>query len=189
MNVPRVEVAFTKIGFRSLLVVLLLSGFHAWAASPSSIHLDRKGEHWARKTLHHMTLEEKVGQMIMVWAKVRFLNVDSPEYLQLRDEMTKYHVGGFGVTVPTEGPLLLKTEPLEVAALTNRLQRDSKFPLIFAADFERGLSMRMNGATAFPAAMAFGAGGDQIWRKNLEKSAPANPGPLAFTGTGFPWLT
>ena len=149
-----------QVGFQSLLAAMLLTGLHAEAASSPAIHLDRKGERWARKTLHNMSLDEKVGQMIMVWAKVQFLNVNSPEYLELRDEMAKYHVGGFGVTIRTEGALLLKSEPLEVAALTNRLQHDSRYPLIFAADFERGLSMRLNGATAFPAAMAFGAAGD-----------------------------
>jgi len=135
----------------------------AVAAPP--VHLDRKGERWAAATLRKMTLEEKVGQMIVVWAKVQFLNPESPEYLELRDEMTKYHVGGFGVTDPVEGSQLFMSEPLEAAALTNRLQRDSKYPLIFAADFERGLSMRLEGATAFPAAMAFGAAGD----KNLAR--------------------
>jgi beta-N-acetylhexosaminidase len=135
----------------------------AVAAPP--VHLDRKGERWASATLRKMTLEEKIGQMMMVWAKVKFLNPESPEYLELRDEMTKYHVGGFGVTVATEGPLLIESEPLEAAALTNRLQKDSKYPLLIAADFERGLSMRLEGATAFPAAMAFGAAGD----KNLAR--------------------
>jgi len=135
----------------------------AVAAPP--VHLDRKGERWASATLRKMTLEEKIGQMMMVWAKVKFLNPESPEYLELRDEMTKYHVGGFGVTVATEGPLLIESEPLEAAALTNRLQKDSKYPLLIAADFERGLSMRLEGATAFPAAMAFGATGD----KNLAR--------------------
>lgn len=130
----------------------------AYAAPP--VHLDRKGERWASKTLRKMTIEEKIGQMIVVWAKVQFLNAESPDYLQLRDEMAKYHVGGFGVTVATDGPQLIESEPLEAAALTNRLQKDSKYPLIFAADFERGLSMRLAGATAFPAAMAFGAAGD-----------------------------
>jgi beta-N-acetylhexosaminidase len=56
------------------------------AVAAPAVHLDRKGERWASTTLRKMTLEEKIGQMIMVWAKVRFLNVDSPEYLQLRDE-------------------------------------------------------------------------------------------------------
>jgi beta-N-acetylhexosaminidase len=44
--------------------------------------------------------------------------------------------------------------------LTNGLQRDSKYPLLFAADMERGLSMRLIGATSVPPAMAFGAAGD-----------------------------
>ena len=57
-------------------------------------------------------------------------------------------------------PLWPKSEPYEAAELTNGLQRDSKYPLLFAADFERGLAMRMNGAASFPAAMAFGAAGD-----------------------------
>lgn len=135
----------------------------AMAAPP--VHLDRKGEKWAEATLRKMTLEEKIGQMIVVWAKVKFLNPESPEYLELRDEMTKYHVGGFGVTDAVEGSQLIMSEPLEAAALTNRLQKDSKYPLLIAADFERGLSMRLEGATAFPAAMAFGAAGD----KNLAR--------------------
>jgi beta-N-acetylhexosaminidase len=135
----------------------------ALAAPP--VHLDRKGERWAAATLRKMTLEEKVGQLIVVWAQVQFLNPESPEYLELRDEMAKYHVGGFGVTDVVEGPQLIMSEPLEAAALTNRLQKDSKYPLLIAADFERGLSMRLVGATAFPAAMAFGAAGD----KNLAR--------------------
>jgi len=131
----------------------------AMAAPP--VHLDRNGERWAAATLRRMTLEEKVGQMIVVWAKVEFLNPQSPEYTELRDEMRKYHVGGFGVTDVVEGSQLVMSEPLEAAALTNRLQKDSKYPLLIAADFERGLSMRLVGATAFPAAMAFGAAGDK----------------------------
>jgi beta-N-acetylhexosaminidase len=50
--------------------------------------------------------------------------------------------------------------PLEAAAITNQMQREAKYPLIFAADFERGLSMRMNSVPMFPHAMAFGAAGN-----------------------------
>jgi beta-N-acetylhexosaminidase len=146
-----------------MTLVAMLAVPCAVAAPP--VHLDRQGERWASATLHKMTLSEKIGQMFMVWARVQFLNVDSPEYLQLRDDINKYHVGGFGVTVLTEGSSLIESEPLEAAALTNRLQKDSPYPLIFAADFERGLSMRLAGATAFPSAMAFGAVGD----KNLAR--------------------
>ena len=141
------------------MAALVLS-FALAAQGAVPVHLDRRGEQWAAATLRRMTIEEKIGQMIMPWARIEFMNVQNPDYLRLRDEMRKYHVGGFGVTVFADGPSLSKSEPYEAAELTNGLQRDSKYPLLFAADFERGLSMRMNGATGFPAAMAFGAAGD-----------------------------
>ncbi|MCU1332473.1 MAG: glycoside hydrolase, family 3-like protein, partial [Candidatus Angelobacter sp.] len=43
--------------------------------------------------------------------------------------------------------------------LVNQLQHAAKIPLLVAADYERGLSMRLNGATVFPHSMAFGATG------------------------------
>lgn len=126
---------------------------------PGPIKLDHDGEKWAEKTLKKMSLEQKVGQMFMIWARVSFLNLNAPEYVNLRDTMRKYHVGGFGVTVNVQNGILQKSEPYEAAMLLNQLQRDSDLPLIMAADFERGLSMRLNGGTVFPHAMAFGAAG------------------------------
>jgi len=118
---------------------------------------DASGARWADRTLRKMSVEEKVGQLFMVWAKVDFMNFDGPEYTKLREEMKKYHLGAFGITSPYDGGLLLKASPLDAAVLTNRLQRDSDLPLLFAADFERGLPMRFHGGTVFPHAMAFGA--------------------------------
>jgi len=123
------------------------------------IHLTPAGEKWAEKTLHKLTLEEKVGQVFMIWCRASFLNVENPEYLQLREAMDKYHVGSFAMTVHVDGPFLLRSEPYEAAELLNRLQSDSKLPLLFAADFERGVPMRLMGATVFPHAMAFGGDG------------------------------
>jgi beta-N-acetylhexosaminidase len=126
---------------------------------PGPIRLTPSGEKWAEKTLHKLSIEEKVGQVFMIWCRASFLNADSPEYLQWRDAMQKYHVGSFAMTVHVDGPLLLRSEPYEAAELLNRLQQDSKLPLLFAADFERGVSMRLQGTTVFPHAMAFGADG------------------------------
>jgi beta-N-acetylhexosaminidase len=126
---------------------------------PQPIHLDRAGRMWADKTLRKMSNEEKVGQLFMIWAKVQFMNDADPIWVELRDKVRKYHIGSLGMTVPTDGPLLLKSQPYEAAELLNRLQKTSKLPLIFAADFERGVSMRLNGTTVFPHAMAFGATG------------------------------
>ena len=155
-----------------------------FAAPP--VHLDRKGEHWADATLRKMSLEEKIGQMIMPWAHIEFMNVKDPDYLLLQDEMRKYHVGGFGVTVFTDAGSLLKSEPLEAAALTNGLQKDSKYPLLFAADFERGLSMRLNGATAFPAAMAFGAAGDPELARQFGKITAQEARAIGVQWNWFP---
>jgi beta-N-acetylhexosaminidase len=148
-----------------LILILLLSPASAPASSKDKfqhaapIHLTQAGDKWAHKTLRHLTLEEKVGQVFMIWCRASFLNVENPEYLQLREAMNKYHVGSFAMTVHVDGPYLLRSEPYEAAELLNSLQKESKLPLLFAADFERGVSMRLMGATAFPTAMAFGGDG------------------------------
>lgn len=126
---------------------------------PAPVHLDREGERWAQKTLKKLSLEEKIGQMFMVRVMGQFMDLQSPEYLRLRDEIQRYHLGSILLTVPAEGPFLMKTGPYEAAMLINELQRDAKVPLIVGADFERGLSMRLTGVTTFPHAMAFGAAG------------------------------
>ncbi len=151
----------------ALVAALLLSlAVGAWGKdrratfrSFAPVRLDHEGEKWAQKTLKKLTLEEKIGQMLLVWSRAEFLNVNSPEYLKLHDQMRKYHLGAFGLTIPVDGPFLLKNQPYEAAMLTNELQRDSDLPLLIGADFERGLSMRLHGTTVFPHAMAFGADG------------------------------
>jgi beta-N-acetylhexosaminidase len=126
---------------------------------PGPIHLDRGREKWAEKTLAKLTVEEKIGQVFMIWCRASFLNMENPEYLQWREAMERYHVGSFAMTVHVDGPFLLRSEPYEAAELLNRLQHDSKLPLLFAADFERGVATRLQGTTNFPHAMAFGADG------------------------------
>jgi beta-N-acetylhexosaminidase len=119
-----------------------------------------RGDKWAEKTLRRLSVEEKIGQVFMIWCRASFLNVESPEYLQWLEDMQKYHVGSFAMSVHVDGPFLLRTEPYEAAELLNRLQGKSKLPLLFAADFERGVSTRLLGTTNFPHAMAFGADGN-----------------------------
>jgi len=146
-----------------LLAIYCIVALPAFSASqpkfqtPAAVHLDKAGEKWAQKSLKKMSLEQKVGQMFMIWSHAQFLNVNGLEYITLRDTMRKYHLGGFGLTVEYEDGFLYKNEPLEAAMVTNQLQKDSEFPLLFAADFERGLGMRLNEVTGFPHAMAFGA--------------------------------
>jgi beta-N-acetylhexosaminidase len=141
------------------LLLIPGSGAKTKYQQPGPIHLDRDGQRWAQKTLRKLSVEEKVGQLFMIWVRAEFLNVNSPEYLQLRETMLKYHIGSFAMTVRYEPPFLYRNQPYEAAVLLNRLQQDSRLPLLFAADFERGITMRINGGTVFPHAMAFGAAG------------------------------
>ena len=135
--------------------------------SAGPIHLDREGEKWAEKTLKRMSQEERVGQLFMIWVRAQFLNLESPDYAQLRDTIQRYHIGSLAMTVPLDGPFLIKSEPYEAAMLLNQLQRDSKLPLLIAADFERGVSMRLYGTTVFPHAMAFGATGNLTYAESF----------------------
>ena len=121
------------------------------------VQLTSDGNKWAEKTLKKMTLEQKIGQMIQIRAYADFLNVESDAYRQVSDAIKKYHLGSIILTVRVYDGLLLKDLPYEAAAITNLFQKESKLPLLVAADFERGLSMRLNETPAFPHAMAFGA--------------------------------
>src|SRR5437588_445732 len=121
------------------------------------VQLTAEGNKWAEKTLKKMSLEEKIGQMIQIRAYADFVNIESDAYRQVNDAIQKYHLGSIILTVRVYDGLLLKDLPYEAAAITNLFQKESKLPLLVAADFERGLSMRLNETPAFPHAMAFGA--------------------------------
>ncbi len=148
-----------------LLITLLLAAVLCFAKDkskerflkPGPVHLDKAGRKWADKTLRKMSPEEKVGQLFAIWVRAQFLNDADPIFVRLRDNVRKYHIGSLVMSVPVDGPVLLKSQPEVAAELLNRLQRSSKLPLIVSADFERGVSMRLNGTTVFPHAMAFGA--------------------------------
>jgi beta-N-acetylhexosaminidase len=163
---------------RTVLYLALFAGFVALTCSASAKerytrsgppHLDRDGEKWVRRTLDKMSTEEKVGQLFMVWARAEFFNVKSPEYQLFLEQMQRYHVGAFALSVPVEGPFLIKSQPYEAAMLLNHLQQQSRLPLLIAADFESGLSSRLNGTTVFPQAMAFGAAGKTEYAESFGK--------------------
>ena len=126
---------------------------------PGPIHLDKAGQKWVDKTLRKMSTEDKIGQLFGIKVQVQFLNDADPRWIQLRESVRKYRVGSLIMTEPANGPALQKSPPYVAAELLNRLQKSSKLPLIVAADFERGLSMRLEGTTVFPHAMAFAAAG------------------------------
>lgn len=122
----------------------------------------------------------------MVRVMGQFMDLQSPDYLRLRDEIQRYHLGSILLTVPAEGPFLYKTGPYEAAMLINALQRDAKVPLIVGADFERGLSMRLTGVTTFPHAMAFGAAGKPEFAEQFGKIVAEEARAIGVEWNFFP---
>lgn len=111
---------------------------------------------WVEKTLRSMTLDEKVGQLIVPATIGMFLSQDSDAFKQIRRDITEFHVGGYHML----GEVNTIHEPAGVALLINRLQEIAKLPLLITADFEGGVGLRYLGATRLPRAMAIGATGN-----------------------------
>ena len=133
--------------------------------------LDKEAERWVQATLKKLTVEEKVGQMIVSSFHSNFMSTDSSEFEELVTAVHEQKVGGFHVFGGSERipPVLLNTtygavtlgQPYVAASIINRLQAISPLPLLNTADFEAGVGFRIAGATAFPRLMAFGAARDE----------------------------
>ena len=150
-----------RIGFTiALLLLARASDPGARKGQPSAkplLQVDEGG--WAQNTLSSLSLEEKVGQLFMIRLRVELLR-ENPEYLELRDNIRKYHVGAIAMSVPRGIRSLHRDMRDQTVTLLNGLQAESKLPLLVAGDFEQGvLPARLFGTTVFPHAMAFGAAG------------------------------
>ena len=146
----------------------------AVSSAPARPPLDPAAERWVEQTKKRLTVDEKVGQLIVASFDSTFLSTDSDGFDELARLVRDYHVGGFhvfGGSVPAP-PVLLNPgygtvvlgEPLAAASLINRLQALATVPLMNSGDFETGVGFRMHGATSFPRQMAMGAinGADAI---------------------------
>jgi beta-N-acetylhexosaminidase len=133
--------------------------------------LEAVDDRWIAATLKKMTLDEKVGQLIVSSFRAEYLSTDSPEYEALVKLIHEQKIGGFHVFGGTEvvpdvlldahyGTVTLG-QPLAAASILNRLQAIAPYPLLITADFETGAGFRLEGATGFPRNMAFGAAGDE----------------------------
>ena len=110
----------------------------------------------------NMTLREEVAQLIFIPFSGTFPNSRSRQYWKFLRLIRDTRVGGLVLVNYSNGRTTPKAEPYALAAFLNRMQRQAKTPLLVGADFERGASMRVNGTTPFPQAMAFGAAGDPV---------------------------
>lgn len=155
----------------------LVLGLTALTAAPAEAGRgghDRQSR-WVQKTLHQMTLEQKVGQLFVPYVTGGTADTASPVNLERfgvatpAEAVQKLHLGGviyFAWSDNTQNPE-------QIARLSNGLQRAAlapegrgrhrtpAVPLTIATDQETGIVARVGPpATVFPGAMALGAGRD-----------------------------
>ena len=118
---------------------------------------------WVDSVLASLSLREKAAQMVWPTVFGDYVAGDSPQWETLRRLIQEERVGGFTVSVGS---------PVEIAVKLDAMQRASRVPLLFGADFEFGAGYRarggwflpnaidLGGAVVFPPQMALGATGD-----------------------------
>ena len=103
------------------------------------------------ETISHLTLEEKIAQMVMV--RIRGDYYSSEHWY--RKKLQKYlSVDGIGGVISFGGSIHGSYYNIQ------QFQKWAKYPLLVAADYERGLGQWMGGGTLFPSNMAMAATGD-----------------------------
>lgn len=150
-------------------------------------HVERVDDSWAEKTLKNLSLEEKVGQLFMIRMRVERLHETSASYLELRNSIRKYHIGSLAMSAPPQGQARDGRRRHEVVMLLNRLQAESRLPLLVAGDFERGvLPAHLFGTTVFPHAMAFGAAGNLAYAEEFGRITAQESRALGVHWNLFP---
>jgi beta-N-acetylhexosaminidase len=117
--------------------------------------------------LRSLSLHDRIAQLVMVRAYGDYPRTEDPEYKTLVRLIRQDHIGGFIVANRVHDSAVMNAQPFEMAALINHLQRLTKTPLLIAADFERGASMRVAQTAKFPYFMAYGAAHDLAATRQL----------------------
>ncbi len=119
-------------------------GTEPWAAQQIFNVTDTRIE----ETLKSLSLSQKVGQMIIAESDGHYNSDDDSAYRLLDKLVKEEKIGGI---------MFLKGGAFSAAMLANHFQSLAPRPLLMSADMERGLAMRLSGATEFPPNMALAA--------------------------------
>lgn len=142
------------------LLFLMTPAARAQKAKRATRPRTQATDKWAQETLAKMSLQEKLGQMVMVYYWGRFTSAEDPDFRALLREVKEGHIGGLILQAQRTPTGVERSQVYPTAALSNELQRAAKIPLLVAADFENGTAMRLADGTSLPSAMAVAATGD-----------------------------
>ena len=143
--------------FCSMRYLLLSLAFILWHRVDLSAQMVSKyymveNARWADSILSTLTLEEKIGQLLMPRGNV---SGKAHDLEKLKSWVRDYKIGGI---------VFFAAPPSVQARITNELQAISRVPLFVGEDFEWGLAMRLDSTDRFPYAMSLGAmtGDDEL---------------------------
>ena len=153
------------------------------SAAPTWKKLSPDSDRWVGQTLKKMTLDEKIGQLFAVWCYGGFLSTESLEYKDLLRDVEEKHIGSFAIQTQGSPLGIERSQVYPTAVLVNTLQSHAKVPLLIAADFERGTSMRIDEGASFPHAMAVAATGRPEDAYTVGKITA-----LEAKAAGVPWI-
>jgi beta-N-acetylhexosaminidase len=124
-----------------------------------------QGSAAVRRWAKGMSLRDEVAQFVFIPFDGQAPNSRSREGRKFLRMIRELKVGGLVLVNTSNGRAIRKAEPYALAAFLNRMQKLAAVPLLVGGDFERGASMRVDGVTVFPQAMAFGAAGDPAFSR------------------------
>src|SRR6266567_4066142 len=151
--------------------------------APKPAELSSERQRWVAQTLKAMSLDEKIGQLFAVWAYGYSPTTESQDYKDLLRDVEEKHIGSFAIQTQGSPVGIARSQVYPTAVLVNTLQRHAKVPLLIAADFERGTSMRIDEGASFPHAMAVAATGRPEDAYTMGKITA-----LEAKAAGVPWI-
>jgi beta-N-acetylhexosaminidase len=141
------------------------------AAAGASGALPLDDEIWVQRTLASMSLEQRVGQLLMLQLPGGFENLRGAEMREVERLLDVTHAGSF---------LVGAGSPLDVALKLNELQHRSGLPLLVAAELEWGAGARLTSATWLPDRLQ--AGGGTVFPYNMGLAASGDPSLAELAG-------
>ncbi|WP_337042636.1 glycoside hydrolase family 3 N-terminal domain-containing protein [Emticicia sp. 17c] len=127
-----------------LLTFVLINALGSFAQKKPDF-LTNYNQRWVDSVFATLTLEEKIGQLLMPRGNTSGQGYD---FEKLKKWVKDYKLGGV---------VFFAGQPTTQARIVNELQRLSKVPLLIGMDLEWGLAMRLDSTVRFPYQMTLGA--------------------------------
>ncbi|UKN01940.1 serine hydrolase [Paracrocinitomix mangrovi] len=132
--------------FTILFSIHLNAQNNAYTNNKSTPAFVNSNSNWAKNQLAKMSLQEKIGQLFMVAVHPK----KGEEHLKELETLINAEHGLGGL-------IFFKGHPTDQVNIYNRLQKQSKIPMMIGIDGEWGLSMRLDSTVNYPRQMMLGA--------------------------------